>query len=62
MMKLLPYGMKLWQWEECRMWFDRIKRFYDGGFWTKEMVADGVRMNRITAEQYEEITGEVYEG
>ena len=44
------------------MWFDRIKRFYDAGLWTKEMVADGARMNRITTEQYEEITGSVYEG
>lgn len=40
------------------MWFDRIKRFYDAGLWTKEMVKDGVRMNRITVEQYKEITGE----
>lgn len=42
------------------MWFDRIKRFYDGGLWTKEMVADGVKANKITAEQYKLITGEDY--
>lgn len=42
------------------MWFDRIKRFYDAGLWTKEMVADAVRFNRIAAEQYKEITGEDY--
>ena len=42
------------------MWFARIKRFYDGGLWTKEMVADGVVANKITGEQYFEITGEVY--
>jgi len=42
------------------MWFDRIKKFYDQGLWTKEMVADGVRMGRITAAQYEEIVGEPY--
>ena len=44
------------------MWFSRIKRFYDSGLWTKEQVADGVKFGRITAEQYEEITGEIYEG
>ena len=42
------------------MWFARIKRFYDRGLWTKEMVRDAVEYNRITAEEYEEITGEVY--
>ena len=42
------------------MWFDRIKRFYEAGLWTKEMVADAVVYRRITAEQYEEITGEEY--
>ena len=43
------------------MWFERIKRFYDQGLWTKEMVADGVRVGRITEEEYKEITGEYYE-
>ena len=42
------------------MWFDRIKRFYDTNLWTKEMVADGVKVNRITEEQYEKITGDEY--
>lgn len=42
------------------MWFDRIKRFYDANLWTKEMVADGVVAGKITADQYEEITGEAY--
>lgn len=41
-------------------WFTRIKGFYDNGLWSKEMVADGVKAKRITAEQYEEITGELY--
>ena len=42
------------------MWFTRIKKFYDAGYWTKEMVADGVVAGVITPEQYFEITGEVY--
>lgn len=42
------------------MWFARIKRFYDNGLWTKEMVADAVIYNRITVEQYKEITGEEF--
>lgn len=43
------------------MWFNRIKRFYDGGYWTKEMVADAVVAGKIAAGQYEDITGDVYE-
>jgi len=42
------------------MWFARIKKFYDAGYWTKEMVADGVVAVVITPEQYEEIADEVY--
>lgn len=41
-------------------WFDRIKRFYDLGLWTKQQVRDGVVAGVITAEEYEEITGDVY--
>ena len=42
------------------MWFARVKRFYDMGLWTNEQVGEAVIFNRITAEQYEEITGEIY--
>jgi len=42
-------------------WFRRIKDFYDEELWTKEMVYNTVAAGRITAEQYEEITGEPYE-
>ncbi|CAG9620885.1 XkdX family protein [Sutcliffiella rhizosphaerae] len=42
------------------MWFDRINRFYSQGLWTKEMVADGVRVNVLTETKYKEITGEEY--
>lgn len=41
-------------------WFERIKRFYDAGLWTKQMVADGVVYNKINAVQYKEITGQDY--
>jgi len=40
------------------MWFDRIKRFYELGLWTKEMVAEAVLYKRITAADYKKITGE----
>ena len=42
------------------MWFARIKKFYDAGYWTKEMVTDGVVAGKITEEQYFEITGDIY--
>lgn len=42
--------------------FLKIKKWYDSGLWTKAMVANAVVKGKITAEQYEEITGEAYEG
>ena len=41
--------------------FKIVKRYYDKGIYTKENVATFVRAGKITAEQYEEITGESYE-
>lgn len=41
--------------------FDKVKKFYDAGLYTKSMVADFVKRGKITPEQYEEITGEKYE-
>ena len=41
-------------------WFDKIKDFYDRGLWTKEMVRNAVVKGKITAEEYELITGEAY--
>ena len=41
--------------------FERIKKWYDLGLWNKEMVHNAVP-KLITPEQYEEITGEPYEG
>ena len=40
--------------------FQKIKKWYEQGFWTKLMVANAVVKNKITAEQYEQITGEIY--
>jgi len=41
--------------------FKIVKDAYDRGSWTKAMVANAVVKNWITAEEYEIITGEVYE-
>lgn len=40
--------------------FDMIKKNYDKGLWSKQMVKVAVKKGVITAEQYHEITGEVY--
>ena len=40
--------------------FEIIKKNYERGLWTKQMVAVAVKKGVITAEQYEEITGEEY--
>lgn len=39
--------------------FGIVKRYYDRGIYTVADVAVFVRAGRITAEQYQEITGEV---
>jgi len=40
--------------------FDKIKKWYDDGMWTKTMVRNAVVKGRITPEQYKEIVGEKY--
>ena len=40
--------------------FEKIKRYYDEGLWTKAQVRQAVKKGKITAEQYEEIVGEPY--
>lgn len=42
--------------------FAKVKRYYDEGLWSKAMVANAVVKGWITAEEYEIITGESYEG
>ena len=40
----------------------KIKAFYDSGQWSKKAVRNAVKKSWITAAEYEEITGEPYEG
>ena len=40
--------------------YEKIKRFYDLGLYTKAQVAVFVEKGKITAKQYKEITGEAY--
>jgi uncharacterized XkdX family phage protein len=42
--------------------FEKIKRWYDKGYWSKTMVKNAVAKGIITAEEYKDITGEVYTG
>lgn len=39
---------------------EKYKRFYENGFWTRKMVAALVYDGKLTPEEYEEITGEVF--
>lgn len=41
--------------------FEKIKKYYEEGLWTKEMVRNAVKKGKITVEQYKLITGEDYE-
>lgn len=41
--------------------FELVKSYYDSGFWKKKAVKNAVVKGWITAEEYEEITGEIYE-
>lgn len=42
------------------MWFEKIKKYYQDGLWTKAMVRNAVVKGKITAGEYYQITGEVY--
>lgn len=42
--------------------FELVKAYYDAGEWKIKAVKNAVKRSWITAEEYEEITGEVYEG
>ena len=41
-------------------WFDKVKKWYDSGLWTLDMVFSAVP-KMITADEYQEITGKEYE-
>lgn len=40
--------------------FEKIKKWYDKGLWTDEMVRNAVVKGVITEEEYKEITGNEY--
>lgn len=40
--------------------FDKIKDYFDRELWTKDMVKNSVKMNKITEVEYKTITGEDY--
>lgn len=39
-----------------------VKGYYEDGFWKKKAVKNAVKKGWITAEEYEEIVGEEYDG
>lgn len=41
--------------------YELVKRYYDQGLWSRARVRNAVVKEWITAEEYELITGEVYE-
>lgn len=40
--------------------FKKVKGYYDSGLWSIERVRNAVIKGWITAEEYKDITGEVY--
>ena len=36
-------------------WFEKIKKYFNAGLWTKKMVGNAVVKKKITAEQYKEL-------
>lgn len=40
--------------------YEKVKRFYDMGLYTKAQVRKFVEKGKLTAEEYKEITGEEY--
>lgn len=41
--------------------YNKVKQFFDCGFWTIEMCRNSVEKNWITDAEFTEITGEAYE-
>lgn len=40
--------------------FKKYKGYYDHGFWNAKMLKNAVMKKAITADEFEEITGEAY--
>lgn len=47
-------------WNEHSPKFQLVKDYYDTGRWSKKAVHKAVERDWITADEYEEITGEIY--
>lgn len=41
-------------------WFNIVKGYYDGGFYTADDCKVFVSKGKITADEYQQITGEAY--
>lgn len=41
-------------------WYSKVKRYYDKGFYSNEQVKVFVEAEKISPEEYEQITGEPY--
>ena len=41
--------------------FEKIKGYYENGFWSKERVINMLKKGIITEEEYNEIVGEEYD-
>lgn len=41
--------------------YEKVKKYYNLGFYTKKQVGDFVKKGYLTPAQYEEIVGELYE-
>lgn len=41
--------------------YELVKSYYDAGLWKKKAVKNAVAKGWITADEFEEITGEVYD-
>ena len=41
--------------------FEKVKQFFNDGFWNVEMVRNSVTKGWITKDEFYEITGETYE-
>lgn len=41
-------------------WFEKIKTYYDSGFWSIEWVRNAVEKKKITAGEFLQITGKEY--
>lgn len=42
--------------------FELVRHYYQTGMWKKKAVKNAVVKGWITADEYEEITGEIYNG